>query len=132
MSEKSPLGRHLDSIYITKENLLEKEGNLFRKEYAPFVINKCLAKHIDTLHHAQTLNLMGDIPKDMHYEYLLYSVRPKRRFARSRKMEMHPDIELIQQHYKYNYRRACEVVQILNKEQMAKIRAQYREQDTDG
>lgn len=126
MAGKSPISLHLESIYISKEDLLEKEGNLFLKDYVPFVINRCLSKHIDTLVDAQMMNVLGDIPKDMHYQYLLYSVRKGKRFSKFAKANVNPNTDLIKRHYKCNDVRATEILKLLNENDIELIREQYK------
>jgi hypothetical protein len=46
----------LNSINFTKENLLEDDPTLV-KEYAPFIINKCLSGQIDTILFANEMNM---------------------------------------------------------------------------
>lgn len=122
----SPLTIQLNSIFVNKVNLARKEGELFLKDYSPFLINKCLAKHKDTFYFAFILNQNPDIPKEEHYEYLLHSVRPAKRFARIKKGVTDPDIELIKKHYKYNETRAKEALKILTKDQIEKIKELYK------
>lgn len=122
----SPLTAQLNSIFLTKENLVEKEGALFLKDYAPWIINRCLAKHRDTFYYAFLLNQYPDIPKEEHYEFLLHSVRPSKRFARLAKTAANPDVALIKRHYKYNDARAKEALKILSEEQVERIRELYK------
>ncbi len=122
----SPLTRQLNSIFVNKENLAQKEGQLFLKDYSPFLINRCLAKHKDTFYYAFILNQHPDIPKEEHYEFLLHSVRPAKRFARIQKAVVDPDIEIIKKHYKYNETRAKEALKILTKDQIEIIKDLYQ------
>jgi hypothetical protein len=56
----------LNSINFTKENLLEEDLTLV-KEYAPYVINRCVSGHIDTVLFANEMNMHHQLPKDMHF-----------------------------------------------------------------
>ena len=38
----------LNSINFTKDNLME-EDSTSKKDYAPYIINKCLSAHIDCI-----------------------------------------------------------------------------------
>lgn len=122
----SPLSIQLNSIFSSKENLARKEGDLFFKDYNPWIINRILAKHRDTFFYAFLLNQCPDISKESHYEFLLYSIRPAKRFARLDRPEVNPDVDLIKKHYNYNDVRAREALQVLTKKDIEEIRETYR------
>ena len=46
----------LNSINLSKDNLLD-EDPLAEKDYPPYVINKCMAGHMDTILFANEMNL---------------------------------------------------------------------------
>ena len=45
----------LNSINFTKENLIEQDETL-KKDYPPYIINKCLSGHIDCILYANEMN----------------------------------------------------------------------------
>ena len=45
----------LNSINQTKQNLIEEDPSL-EKEYAPYIINRCLSGHIDCIMFANEMN----------------------------------------------------------------------------
>lgn len=52
------------------------------EEYNPYKVNASLSRHIDCVTHAYEMNLLGDAISDqMHFDYLLHSVRPARRYS---------------------------------------------------
>lgn len=124
----SPLTTQLNSIFVNKENLARKEGQLFLKDYSPWLINRCLAKHKNTFYYAFLLNQYPDIPKEEHYEFLLGVIRQVGRtpFAKLAKAVSDPDIDLIKKHYKCNDIRAKENLKILTKDQIETIRELYK------
>ena len=54
----------LNSINFTKENLME-EDKTSKKDYAPYIINKCLSAHIDCILFANEMNMNHRLDKDM-------------------------------------------------------------------
>ena len=70
----------LNSINFTKENLM-KEDETSKKEYVPYIINKCLSAHIDCILYANEMNLHHSLDKDMQYSFYLNSLRKKKRFS---------------------------------------------------
>jgi Bacteriophage clamp loader A subunit len=82
----------LNSINQTKVNLIRDEGR-GASEYAPYLMNKGLSQFPDTIMQANVMNQRGFLDKQMQYEYLLHSIRPRKRFSKWAKKE---DAELIQ------------------------------------
>ena len=70
----------LNSINFTKENLM-KEDETSKKDYAPYIINKCLSGYIDCILYANEMNLYHSLDKDMQYSFYLNSLRKKKRFT---------------------------------------------------
>ena len=58
------LGHWLTSINFSKENLIEEIPENI-SSYTPYVINKCVAGHLDTILFANELNQYPYISKDM-------------------------------------------------------------------
>jgi hypothetical protein len=47
------------------------------KEYTPFTVNRAFSIHIDTLHHASTMNQCYNLEKKMQHDYFFYAVPKK-------------------------------------------------------
>jgi hypothetical protein len=82
----------LNSINNSKQNLIRDEGR-GASEYAPYLMNKGLSQFPDTIMHANLMNFMCHMDKQMQYEFLLHSVRPRKRISKWAKKE---DAELVQ------------------------------------
>jgi hypothetical protein len=90
MSNDNPFD-FLNSINSTKRNLVREDGR-GASEYIPFIMNKGLSQHPDTIVFANEMNYRHFMDKQMQYEFLLHSVRPRRRFGKWAKKE---DAELL-------------------------------------
>jgi hypothetical protein len=88
----------LNSINSSKENLLDADVKS-EKLYLPFIVNKCLSYFPDTLFTVNQINQVPHIDKKMQYDYLLYSVRAKKRFAPWIKKVEDSKIELLKHAY---------------------------------
>ena len=106
------LSEFLNSINVTKENLLSKDSRL-EKDYLPFVVNKCLSYFPDTIFYANKVNMMSFLDKKIQYDYLLYSIQKRKRFSKWIKPEENKDIDAIKEVYGYSETRAREVLDIL-------------------
>ena len=107
----------LNSINFTKENLTEENPDLI-KEYAPFIINKCLSGQIDTILFANEMNMNHHLDKDMQYSFYLNSLRKRKRFSPWLRKDKITDLECVKQYYGYSNEKASQALKILTKEQI--------------
>ena len=115
------LGDFLTAINYSKESLFDDE-NLVEKEYVPFVVNRCLSYFPDSIMYSNEMNRMCQIEKRLHFDYLRCSVRKRKRFSKWFKEEKYKDLDLIKKVYGYSNKRAKEVLSILSKEDIQKIK----------
>jgi hypothetical protein len=107
----------LNSINFTKENLTEENPDLI-KEYAPFIINKCLSGQIDTILFANEMNKNHHLDKDMQYSFYLNSLRKRKRFSPWLRKDKIIDLECVKKYYGYSNEKASQALKILTKEQI--------------
>ena len=110
----------LKSINSNKVNLIEKEENI--KEYQPYVVNKALSYHWDTVLFSNEMNIHPYIPSEGQYLFYLHSIKKANRFSRWVKKELTLDIEMIKKFYNCNDSKAYEILNLLSKEQIAYIK----------
>jgi hypothetical protein len=106
----------LNSINFTKENLMEDPSA--KKEYAPFIINRCLSGHIDCILFANEMNKYHFLDKDLQYSFYLNSLRKKKRFSPWLRKDKVTDLECIKKYYGYSNEKALQALKILSKEQI--------------
>ena len=107
----------LNSINQTKQNLIEENPEL-KKEYTPFIINKCLSGQIDCILFANEMNMKHHLDKDMQYSFYLNSLRKRKRFSPWLRKDKVTDLECIKQYYGYSNEKASQALKILTKEQI--------------
>ena len=78
--DRYPLKEYLNSINLSKRDLMEEDPG-WEKNYPPYVINKCLSSHLDTLAFANEMNRYPNLDKRLQYSFFLNTVRPKKRFS---------------------------------------------------
>jgi hypothetical protein len=88
------------------------------KEYAPFIINKCLSGQIDTILFANEMNMNHQLDKDMQYSFYLNSLRKRKRFSPWLRKDKVTDLECVKQYYGYSNEKASQALKILTKEQI--------------
>jgi hypothetical protein len=110
----------LNSINQKKNNLLEENSDNI-KRYNPFVINRLMSAHLDTILYANEMNRYYLLDKDMQYQFYLHSIKTKRRYSDwARKKELQ-DLDNVKTFYGYNTDKARDVLKILTREQLSYI-----------
>ena len=111
----------LNSINFNKENLIEEDPSTI-KDYAPYIINRCLSGNIDSILFANEMNKYSFLDKDMQYSFYLNTLRKKKRFSPWLRKEKVTDLEIIKQYYGYSNEKASNALKILTPEQINYIK----------
>ncbi len=112
----------LNSININKKDIITEDPDTER-EYAPFIINKCMSGHLDTVLLANEMNINHSLPKRLQYDFFLNSVRKKKRFSPWLRKDKIKDLDCVKRYYGYSNEKATQVLRILSSEQIAFIRS---------
>lgn len=115
---------YVNSINQTKKNLMRGTENdhLSEKEYNPFLTNRALSYHHDTIGLANEMNQRSNVDHKPQYEFLLNSVRPKKRFAKWDKKEDHGDLAAVKEYFGYGNSKALQALTVLTDDQIEKIK----------
>ena len=113
---------YLKSINETKENLMDSDDQEWEKKYVPFIINKCLAPFNDTIMLVNEMNLRHHLDKKLQYDFLLNSIRSKKRYAPWVKASKLKDLEYVKEYYGYTNEKAKTALSILNDSQIKAIK----------
>ena len=112
----------LNSINLNKKNMIDEDPSL-EKEYIPFVINKCLSGHLDTVMFANEMNKYSFLPKKMQHDFFIHIVRKKKRFSPWLRKDKINDLDTVKQYYGYSNAKAEQILKILTKEQLNFIKS---------
>ena len=118
---KPKLGEWLYTINQSKKNLMDQDPEL-ESSYPSWIINKCLSSFTDTVLFANEMNMNWHISKRMQYDFFINSLRPRKRFSPWSRKESVDYLEDIKEYYGYSYTKALEVIRILPKSDLEKIR----------
>jgi hypothetical protein len=118
----------LNSINFSKKNLMDEDPSL-KKEYAPYIINRCLSGHMDCVLFVNELNKYSNLDKDMQYSFLLNTLRKKKRFSPWLRKDSVKDLECVKQYYGYSNEKASQALKILRNDQINWIKQRL---DTGG
>ena len=113
---------YLNAINHTKEKLMDTEDEEWERKYPPFIVNKCLAPFQDTILLVNEMNQYPNIDKKLQFDFLINSLRPRKRFTPWVKAKKLEDIEYVKEFYGYNNEKAKVALTILNDDQIATIK----------
>jgi hypothetical protein len=111
---------YVNAICDTKQNLIIDD--ISEKSYNPFMINRTLSYHYDTVLLANEMNLRAHLDKKLQNDFLINTVRKKRRFAKWMKPLSSDDLEVVKEYYGYSNEKARQALPLLNDEQMGQLR----------
>ena len=94
------------------------------KQYVAFMINRGLSYFTDTVLLANEMNFHHRLPSKMQYDFYRGLVRPRKRFSKwSKKPDDDAEVKMVMQHYGYSSAHAREVLPLLGKDGIAKIKS---------
>jgi hypothetical protein len=116
------LKHYLKSINETKENLLDSDDPMWTKKYSPYIINKCLAPFNDTIMLVNEMNMRHHLDAKLQYDFLLNTIRSKKRYAPWVKASKLKDLEYVKEYFGYSNEKAKAALKILDNEQINTIK----------
>jgi NACalpha-BTF3-like transcription factor len=111
---------YVNAICDSKQNLIVDE--ISEKSYNPFMINRTLSYHFDTVLLANEMNQRAHLDKKLQNDFLINTVRKKKRFAKWVKPLSSDDLEVVKEYYGYSNEKARQALPLLNGEQMGQLR----------
>ena len=113
------LSDYLNAINWSKENLLDSDDITWYKKYPPYVINRCLSQHIDTLLMANEMNRRHGLDKKLQFHFLINSIRKRKRFGgKWVSTSRSKNLDLIKEYYGYSNAKARVALDILTKKEL--------------
>ena len=123
---------YLNAINYTKESLLDSDDEQWEKKYYPFIVNKCVAPFPDTVMLVNEINQLPHLDKRLQFDFLINSLRPRKRFTPWLKAKKLKNLEYVKEYYGYNNENAKEALDILNDEQISAIKRKLDKGGKDG
>lgn len=115
---------YVNSINLSKKNMMRDSENdaLAEKDYNAWIVNTALSYFPDTILHANLVNMHPSLDNRPQYEFLLNSIRPKKRFAKWVKADNDSDIDAVSEYYKCSKSVAKEYLRLLSDENLQYIK----------
>jgi len=114
---------YLPAINHTKKNLMDSDDPMWEKKYSPYIINKCLAPFNDTIMLVNEMNMRHHLDSKLQYDFLLNTIRSKKRYAPWVKASKLKDLEYVKEYYGYSNEKAKAALKILDDEQINTIKS---------
>ena len=111
---------YLYSINQSKKNILDDDLDA-QKKYPTYIVNRCLSSFTDTILFANEMNKNPHLPTKLQYDFLLNSVKPRKRFSPWARKDSIDDLDLVKEYYGYNDDKALQALRILTKDQLDKL-----------
>jgi hypothetical protein len=115
---------YAESVSYTKKNLMRGTANdeLAEKLYNAYLTNRSLSYHQDSILYANEMNIRSStVENKWQYEYLLNSLRKRKRYAKWAKDKPDATVEMVMEYYGYDRSKAEQALRVLTDEQLAMI-----------
>ena len=101
---------------------MDSEDTMWVKKYPAFIVNKLLSGFSDTIMLVNEMNRNHFLDKDMQFQFLLNSIRSKKRYSPFLRASKLKDIECVKEYYGYNNEKAKTALDILTKKELKLIK----------
>ena len=112
---------YLPAINHTKKNLMDSDDPMWEKKYPAFMVNKVLSGFQDTVMLSNEMNRNHFLDRDMQFQFLLNSIRSKKRFTPFLRASKIKDIECVKEYYGYSNSKAKEALNLLSDGQIEEL-----------
>ena len=126
------LKSYLKAINQTKEPLMDDEDEEWERKYVPFIVNKCVGAFPDTIMLVNEINQLPNVDKKLQFDFLINSLRPRKRFTPWLKAKKLENLEYVKEFYGYNNEKAKAALDILNDEQISAIKRRLNKGGRNG
>ena len=123
---------YLNAINVSKDSLLDTEDEMWEKRFATFIVNKCVAPFEDTVMLVNEINQLHHLDKKLQFDFLINSLRPRKRYAPWMKAKKLKNLEYVKEFYGYNNEKAKAALDILDDEQISAIKEKLNKGGKDG
>ena len=126
------LKEYLNAINHRKKKLMDTEDEMWEKKYPAFIVNKCLSAFQDTLMLVNEMNMRPHLDNKLQFDFLINSIRPRKRFAQWLKASKIKDIEYVKEYYGYRHAKARSALEILTDSQLEYIKEKLNKGGRNG
>ena len=113
---------YMNAINHQKIDLMDSEDEFREKKYPAFIVNKALSSFSDCILFVNEMNKMHHLDKRLQFQFFLNSIGSKKRFSKWLRSYKIKNLEYVKEYYGYNNEKARQALDILNDEQLERIK----------
>lgn len=118
----------INAIHYSKEELIVDDWS--EKQYSPYVVNKGLSYGPDTVIFANEMNYRPFLDKKLQFQFLINTIRSKKRFNKWIKAEKIEAMEIVKEYYGYSTEKARQALSILSSDDVHHIKEKLKKGGT--
>ena len=111
---------YLKAINETKEDVMLTSQD--EKKYSAFIVNRGLSFFMDTIFQVNEVNRNHHLDSRLQFDYLLNSIRQKKRYSKWLKPEKLNDLDIVKEYYGFGNEKAKNALLVLSEDQLAYIK----------
>lgn len=111
---------YVNQINYGKNDIMVDD--LAENSYNGYMTNRSLSYFIDTIMLANEMNVHHHIDNRLQFDFLINTVRKKRRFSKWAKPVELNDLEVVKEYYGYSNEKARSALTLLNDDQLSELR----------
>jgi hypothetical protein len=119
MSKRNPFD-FVKSVSYDKKDIMIDEVE--EKNYAPFLINKSLSYHQDSVFFTNEMNCRHGLDHRLQYVFLLNTLRKRQRFSQWSKPYLSKKLDTIKDYYKVSTLKAKEYMEVLSDKEVRELK----------
>jgi len=105
-----------NAINHSKENLIVDDWS--EKQYNAWIVNKSMSYGADTVIYANEMNSRPHLDRRLQFDFLINTVRPRKRYNKWLKAETVDVLATVQEYYGYSINKARQVLPLLSDAQL--------------
>ena len=109
-----------NSVNHLKKNIMMDEYD--EKKYPAFIVNKAVGAHPETVLYVNEMNRLHFLDNRLQYDFLLNSLRKRKRFAKWLLASKIKNIEYVKEYYGYSNEKAKQALNVLTDDQLKIIK----------
>lgn len=119
MSKRNPFDFVKSVSYDKKDIMID---DVEEKNYAPFLINKSLSYHQDSVFFTNEMNCRHGLDHRLQYLFLLNTLRKRQRFSQWSKPYLSKKLDTIKDYYNISTLKAKEYMEVLSDKEVRELK----------
>ena len=111
---------YIRAINETKQDVMLTSQD--EKKYSPFIVNRGLSFFMDTIFQVNEMNRNHHLDSRLQFDYLLNSIRQKKRYSKWLKPEKLHDLDVVKEYYGFGNEKAKDALKTLSEDQLGYIK----------